>query len=327
MIASQFIYLALRRVGQFGAEYVGAPELYNDVLLEWQLLYDRLNATRTNAYTTPDYILPIGSNTGLNGIYGQNVQFSIGPTFTISITTTSSSVTATCANTQGLVIGMYITGAGIPANTYITAIQQSTSITLSAAATASATITASIAATFNVPRPEKIVQLNLYMTDFTPGTPARVPMRQLSVEEWSTISQIQLGTPINVALSFYYEAQYPQGILNIWPPLNGNSLELFTWGYLTPPATLSTEMRLPPGYQELTVAGLAMKAWRLASRDNRINRDTTYAHLVTDFRKAQQEIQAVNQTVNRVRNDFSGGSYYPQGGGNDWAGLVSGFIT
>ncbi|TXH10405.1 MAG: tail fiber protein, partial [Hyphomicrobiaceae bacterium] len=58
-----------------------------------------------------------------------------------NITTTNTQQTATLASITGIAIGMYVLASGIPAGTYITDINTTTSvITMSAAATATATV-------------------------------------------------------------------------------------------------------------------------------------------------------------------------------------------
>ncbi len=67
----------------------------------------------------------------------------LAPSFTkTSSGTTSTSTTVTMADTSGLFIGMGISGTGIPAGSFITAITPNTSVTISAAATATGSITA-----------------------------------------------------------------------------------------------------------------------------------------------------------------------------------------
>lgn len=67
----------------------------------------------------------------------------LAPTFTkTSSGTTSTSTTVTMADTSGLFIGMGISGTGIPAGSFITAITPGTNVTISAAATQTGSITA-----------------------------------------------------------------------------------------------------------------------------------------------------------------------------------------
>lgn len=305
MIAQDLIYTALRKIGQVRPGYGSQPELLSDALTEFQAMYDNWNAERTMNYSVPDFIFPIGTSTSLNGIYGPFIQWTIGPAFTFSGTTVSTSKTVTVVNTIGLIIGQYVTGAGIPANTYITALSVNTSIMLSNAATASATVTLTVPPSFLGPRPEAIVRMNLYMTSVSPGMPTRIPLSPIGVEEWGSISVLQL-TPINVTTVYYYDPQMPQGVINVWPPLNGNSLEIFTWGFLTPPTLLTTSMILPPAYQDAIVYTLAERLWPMATRQLMVNK-VSHMWICGQAKIARDKIRRVNAPMPRLANDFSGG--------------------
>lgn len=323
MISQDRIYTALRKCGQLRPGYMSAPELLQDALAEYQAMYDGWNAERTLNYTIPDYIYNISTATSLNGIYGQNVQFSIGPAFTVSGNTTSTSKVVAVANTNGLYIGQYVTGAGIPANTYITALTVNVSITLSAAATASGTgVTLTIPPSLLGPRPEAILRMNLYMTSVNAAQPTRIPLAPVSAEQWANIAVIQL-TPINVTTVFYYDPQFPQGVINVWPPLNGNSLEIFTWGFLTPPTTLQTVVMEPPGYQDAIVYTLACRLWPMLTKNELVNSKESIMWLRGQAKIAREKIKAVNAPMPRLVNDFRGGraTNVPE---CDWGLLLTG---
>lgn len=272
------------------------------------------------AFSIPDYVYPIGALTGLNGIYGNNVQFSIGPSFTVDVTL-QSSTTVLCANTAGLVIGQYPTGSGIPANAYITGLTVNASFTLSAAATSSGAQTLAIAASFTGPRPEAIVRMNLLLTSASPTQPSRIPLSPMSAEEWANIPVVQFNA-VNVATSFYYDPQFPQGVINVFPPLNGNALEIFTWGFLTPPATLTQTYSGPPGYAEVVIWNLARELWPLCTNDVFVNK-LPFEFICGQAAKARAAVQAVNAPMPRMRNDF-GGSMRSNVAVCDWNLLLTG---
>jgi len=295
--------------------------MLNDGLLEWQALYDGWNADRTLNFTVPDYIYPIGSKTGLNGIYGPNVQFTIGPIFTFTGATTNTSTTVLTQYTNGLIIGQAITGSGVPVLTYISAISTGVSITLSQAATATnATVTFTITPDFVGPRPEAILRMNLYMTSVSPSQPTRIPLSPISAEQWANISVIQI-TAVNVTTVFYYDPQFPQGVINIWPPLNGNSLEIFTWGFLNPPATLTSNYSAPPGYQDAIVYTLAQRLYHLSICNVAVNK-VPFQYLCGQAAIARAKIKAVNAPMPRLVSDFQSGP--PKVGVCDWGILLTG---
>jgi hypothetical protein len=321
--AQDRIYTALRKCGQLRPGYMSNPELLSDALAEYNALYDSWNTERTMGYTIPDYIYSASTNTSLNGIYGQNVQWSIGPSFTVLGDTTTSSTTVAIANTNGLYIGQYITGTGIPANSYITALTVNTSITLSAAATASGTgVTLTIPPSFAGPRPEVILRMNLYMTSTSPTQPTRIPLTPISVEQFANISVLQI-TPVNVTTVFYYDPQFPQGVINVWPPLNGNSLEIFTWGFLTPPISLSTVVMEPPGYQDAITYALAARLWPMVTHNIAANKET-HQWLLGQAKLARERVQFINAPRNTIRNDFQGGQSSRTTGVADWGLLLTG---
>ena len=301
--------------------YTNSTDLLTDGLNEFKAMYDGWNAERTLNFTVPDYIYSISTSKSLNGIYGQNIQWTVGPVFTFT-GDTHSSTTITTQYTNGLIIGMYLTGTGIPANTYITAISTGVSITISAAATASAIgVTFTITPSFTGPRPEAILRMNLYMTSVSPTSPTRIPLSPISAEEFANISVLAL-TAINVTTVFYYDPQMPQGVINVWPPLNGNSLEFFTWGFLNPPATLSSTYFAPPGYQDAIVYTLAQRLYHLCTNDVMVHK-VPHQWLCGQAAIARAKIKAVNAPMPRIVNDFSGGGH-PGVGVCDWNLLLTG---
>lgn len=300
---------------------INNADLLNDGLTEFKSMYDGWNAERTKQFTVPDYIYAIAGAKSLNGIYGQNIQWTVGPVFTFTGDTTITSAVVATQYTDGLIIGQYVTGAGIPANSYITGISTGVSFTLNAAATATATgVTFTITPSFTGPRPEAIIRMNLYMTSVSPTQPTRIPLAPLSAEQWANINVLQL-TPINVTTVFYYDPKFPQGIINVWPPLNGNSLEFFTWGFLNPPSTLTSNYSAPPGYQDAIVYTLAQRLYHLCTNEVAIHR-VPFQYLAGQALIAQQKIKAVNAPMPRLVSDFRSGP--PRVGVSDWGLLLTG---
>ena len=318
--AQDYIYNALRKCGQLRPGYTESPELLNDGLDEFRAMFDTYNARRTMNYSIPDYIYPIGSNTGLDGIYGPSIQFTIGPSFTFSATLTSGITSASVANTFGLIIGQTVTGTGIQAGTTISTISVNTGITLSLPATATGTQTLTVPPSFAGPRPEGIVRMNLYMTSTSPSQPTRIPITLVGAEQWAAIPVLQI-TAINVTTTCYYDPQMPQGVLNVWPPLNGNSLEIFTWGFLTPPVSLSTPVTLPPGYADVVIWDLARRMWSMLTKSVLVNK-VSHQWLCGQAAIARKTVMDVNRPRPKLTNDFRGGR-----GSNavcDWDLLLTG---
>lgn len=170
------------------------------------------------------------------------------------------------------------------------------------------------------PRPESIVRMNLYYTS-SPGTPARIPLRQISMEEWLSIPAVVFQAT-NVATVFAYDPQFPNGVIWVWPPLNGNALEIFTWGFLTPPASLSTAISLPPGYADCLLWTLAEKLWPLCTQDIMIHK-LNLQYVCGQKAQAQARVRRVNAPMPRLANDFRGGRN-TNGAVSDWALLFAG---
>ncbi len=323
MVARDRIYTALRYCGQLRPGYMSNAELLDDALKQYMRMYDSWNAERTMSYTIPDYIYSASTSRSLNGIYGQNVQWSIGPSFSVLGDTTITSQDVAIDNTNGLYVGQYVTGTGIPANSYITALTVNTSITLSAAATASGSgVTLTIPPSFAGPRPEVILQMNLYMTSSSPTQPARLRMRRLSVEEWANITVVQFQA-VNVTNCYYYDPQFPQGVINVFPPLNGNSLEIFTWGFLTPPVTLDTVVMEPPGYDDAIEYTLAARLLPMITHLVNVPGMVTPQWLRGQAKLARERVQFINAPRNKIINDFQNNG---RGSGAvcDWQLLLTG---
>lgn len=177
---------------------------------------------------------------------------------------------------------------------------------------------------FTVPfRPVAIPRMNLYMTANSPGQPARFPLAQISMEEWLSIITVQF-TPTNVCTTYAYDTQYPNGVIWLWPPINGNSVEIFTWGFLTPPSTLATVMALPPGYADAIKWELTKRVWPLCSLDIMPNR-LTWSQIAGQARLALQKVKRINAPSPRMVCDFRGGRSSISGTGvADWGLLLAG---
>ena len=153
------------------------------------------------------------------------------------------------------------------------------------------------------------------------GPPARIPLTPLSAEQWASIPVLQL-TPISVTTSFYYEPAIPFGILWCWPPLNSNSIELFTWGFLTPPAALTDLMTFPPGYEDAIIFTLAARIWPQLTNSVLINK-YPLTMLRADAKIAFDRVKKLNAPQPKMRNDFVSRSYGTAGSA-DWSLLFAG---
>lgn len=170
------------------------------------------------------------------------------------------------------------------------------------------------------PRPEAIVRVNLYYTQGGP-TPARIPLRQISMEEWLSIPAVVFQAT-NVATVFAYDPQWPNGVIWVWPPLNGNALEIFTWGFLTPPVSVATTISLPPGYGDALIWSLADRIWPLVTQDI-IPHKLPFSVIAGRKARALATVRRVNAPMPRLSNDFRGGRV-TNTAVSDWSLLFAG---
>lgn len=301
MTAQTIIDMAFRRIGQTRPGYTTSAELYADALLEWQMLVDELNAERDTSYSKPDYIYPVVTTGLANPNIGPSQQFLIGPVFTFSATLTNGQATATVANTAGLIIGQKISGTGIPANAFLLAIAPNTSIRMSANATASGAQTVTVTPDFIGPRPEKLTAANwIYPSG---SNSVRIKLAVLEQQEWKNIPVLNIPA-INVTQSIYYDRQYPCGVLNCWPPVQAGSgsFELFDFGVLAAPSSLSQTVSYPPGYWSLFRFVLSDRLVPLATRQNMIIDQRDLARLRIQALTSRRRIENVNKPNPKLSN-------------------------
>ena len=154
-------------------------------------------------------------------------------------------------------------------------------------------------------RPVAIVRMNLYMTSVSPSSPTRIPLSPISMEEWMGIAVLQI-VATNVTTVYAYDPQYPNGVIWLWPPLNGNSLEIFTWGSLAPPLNLAAAMAVPVGYQDAFIWRLAERCWPLCLHDM-FPHKLPLQYIAGKAHLAEQKIRAINAPMPRMASDFGGG--------------------
>lgn len=314
MIASEFIYQAFRKIGQLRPGAGSTPELMQDALTEWAAFFDELAAERNTQYSNPVFQYPVtgpGSLTGGNG-------YSIGPIFTFTGTTSigSASITAV-SNIFGLVVGQKVSGTGIPAGSTIATISP-TAITISHLATAAGVTVISVTPDFVGPRPESIIRANLVFTSQGPQ-PVYIQLQPVTQEQWASLAILQIPAT-NVTSIFWYDPQFPQGVINVFPPLNGNALQFYTWGVLSPPASLATVYTAPPGYWDMVVFGLAERLYYMATKGVVI-KPAPYAIIAAKAQLARDKVRRVNRPIPRLANDFS------SRGAGGASGFYDSFVT
>ena len=299
--AQDYIVQALLKCGQIKPGYISNAELLGAGLTEWEMLFDSWAAERTMGFSIPTYQFTVndtGSQTNGNG-------YLIGPVYTFSGTLTSGlpTITVTALDTTHFSVGEAISGTGIPADSTIVS-WSGTTLTISANATASGVNTLTATPDFVAPRPDSIVRANCVMTNV--GTqPVYIHMRPISAEEWASLA-IQQIPAINVTTLFYYDPQFPNGVFNVFPPLLGNDIQLYTWGPLTAPTSLTQPYFAPPGYRDAVIWSLAERMWPYCTRQVALNR-VPHTYINGKSYEACQKVRMVNRPVPALASDFRGG--------------------
>lgn len=109
---------------------------------------------------------------------------------------------------------------------------------------------------FDAPRPQSIETANLILNYLNPVV--RVPMDLLNDQQWAAIRVQQI--PNSIPQLLYNDGAYPLSTLYLWGfPSQNLQLELYTWQALSTFPSISTDVVLPPGYEEALVYNLAVR--------------------------------------------------------------------
>ncbi len=194
-------------------------------------------------------------------------------------TTTSASKTLTAIpDTSNLSLGQQVIGAGIPANSFITAIVTNTSATITNAATASATLTATIYVTTGNRNEIKLVDAGTYYDHNDLGASAATPDELYA-------DYLTSGT---------------DGTMNLYlfpvPKVAPLALEL-DMAVIFANWALATVYQIPPGYQDAIEWALAFRV--MPAFGAAVN--STVAQLVaTEAVKAEARLRAANSFDRQV---------------------------
>lgn len=123
--------------------------------------------------------------------------------------------------------------------------------------TETASFTLGSGATINTPRPAHIDDVRL--VDTAPAPDIETPLQKLNDQEWAAIQVKALTAALPT--HWYYNATYPNGTLYLWPIPTQSSLQgaVYAATPITRYTALSTEVSLPPGYEEMLVTNLAVR--------------------------------------------------------------------
>lgn len=109
---------------------------------------------------------------------------------------------------------------------------------------------------FVAPRPIRIVNANLVLTNASPE--AHLPMRILNDDEWADIRVTEI--PTTVPRLLYNDGNSPDSQLYLWGfPTQANDLELFTWQGLNNALGPTDTLAYPDGYARAILYKLAVE--------------------------------------------------------------------
>lgn len=180
------------------------------------------------------------------------------------------------------------------------------------------------------PRPVSIARANLVQTNMGPQ-PVYIQLRNVSMEAWADLA-IQQIPGIDITSIYYYDPQYPNGVFNVFPPLTGNSIQLYTWGFLTPPpslgqanyttitAALATAFLQPPMYADMTIWELASRLLPLVPKVA-VVKPVSVEYLNGKAYASLQEVKRVNRPVPILATDA------PSDRANGANGYYDSFVT
>ena len=155
------------------------------------------------------------------------------------------------------------------------------------------------------PRPTSIIRANCVLQP-TSANPVYVQLQPLTLEEWAA-KGVRKIPAIGLTTQFYYDPQFPNGVLNVFPPiLAGTVLELFQFGAFAAPATLVTAYAGPPGYANCVVTGLAERLYHMVDKTLVISK-RPYAKVAGDHQVALNRVKKLNRPVSRLSTDFPSG--------------------
>jgi hypothetical protein len=104
------------------------------------------------------------------------------------------------------------------------------------------------------PRPQRIDQANLILTDNSPYTELPLNIRD---DEWWMDNRVK-SLQSNVPTDLHYDANFPNGSLYFWPvPATSYQVRLKLWGVIPQFPSFTYTFSLPPGYQKAVKLSLA----------------------------------------------------------------------
>lgn len=118
------------------------------------------------------------------------------------------------------------------------------------------TYTMGTGGTWNTSRPQKIEEAYLQLVSSSPAL--ELPMEILTKEQYAEIALKALTSTFPSCL--YADYAYPLCTISVWPvPTENDNVVLYSWKPLSKFSALTTEISLPPGYEEALIYNLAVR--------------------------------------------------------------------
>jgi hypothetical protein len=109
---------------------------------------------------------------------------------------------------------------------------------------------------FNSPRPAKIDRMGIIWLG-NALQPLELPLEYLTVSQWQQVPVKNI--PSTLPQWVWDDQGFPFRGLNFWPvPTVADQITIYPWTGLTTPATLTTQLAFPPGYQKAMRFNLAV---------------------------------------------------------------------
>lgn len=139
-------------------------------------------------------------------------------------------------------------------------------------------------------RPVRIDQASIILNT-NPTLPIEIPLAIMNDDEWQELTVKQ--TPSNFPLKIWISGNFPLNDVWLWPvPTDAtNQIMLASWGLVDAFTNLSDVVRLPQGYEDAIVSGLAVRlstSYGGAPTQELFNRAQTAVARVKAFNSAQE---------------------------------------
>jgi hypothetical protein len=97
-------------------------------------------------------------------------------------------------------------------------------------------------------------------------------------------------------------------VFNVFPPLNGNAVQIYQWGVLAPPATLASPYAAPSGYTDFVINGLAERLYHMVTTEKMTSRPAPYQLIAGRAYESRMKIKLLNRQIPRLNSDYPHGN-------------------